>query len=479
MTPAAKNETAELARDGRVITTVHSIIGRLKPGVTIPQARANIAAIESHLPRPPWQPTITIKMLPLRTFLFGDQRLTASVLVIGTLLFLLVASANLGNLALSQLMQRERELAVRRALGAARSRVIAQLLVENAVLSTAAALIGLLIACVVRNLLTSLPSYTAEIYARLPLDFQVVLFTACLLALVIVVFGLIPAIRISDVQLASAMKANQVTTTSRRDHLRFLSMVSAAEIAIVVGLSSSAVLMVRSFLNMRYRELGIRTENVTAATLSLTASKYRDTNRELSFLDAVLARTKAIPGVEAAALSVGSEIPPGMGYVTNTARIEGRPLPVDSRSKPQTKYQVVSAGYVQALGIPLLDGRFIKDTDGPSSPPIVVISHEFAERYFPHQDAIAIDCKAATCTMESGTASSESLVMSKPQGQPPRPPHSSTSPITRAPAVPCTIWGSSCAPLCRRSRLPPRSAMSSPPSIQSNPSAPSKPSTSD
>lgn len=118
--PAAKNEVAELARDGRVITTVHSIIGRPKPRVAIPQARAEIAAIQSHLSLPPWRPTITIKMSPLRTFLFGDERLTASVLVIGALLLLLVASANLGNLALSQLMQRERELAVRRALASHR-----------------------------------------------------------------------------------------------------------------------------------------------------------------------------------------------------------------------------------------------------------------------------------------------------------------------------------------------------------------------
>lgn len=389
ITPLARNEAGELARDGRVITTVHGVFGRLKPGVTIPQARANIAAIQSHLPLPPWRPTITIKMLPLRTFLFGDQKLTASVLVIGALLFLLVASANLGNLALSQLMQRERELAVRRALGAPRSRVIAQLLVENTLLATSAALIGLFIAWAVRNLLASMPSYAAEIYARLPLDFHVVLFTTCLLALVVLVFGLIPALRISDIQLASAMKASQLTTTGRRDHLRFLSLVAATEIAIVVGLSTSAVLMVKSFWNLRYRELGIQSEHVTAATLNLTASKYWHINRELSFLDALLTRTKVIAGVEAAALSVASEIPPGGGgHVIQTASIEGRPLPMDSRSKPQTKYQVVSAGYLDALRIPLVNGRFVSETDGPSAPPVVVVSQEFARRYFPHQNPI-------------------------------------------------------------------------------------------
>ncbi len=387
ITPAAKNESAELARDGRVITTVHSVIGRLKPGVTIPQARAEIAAIQSHLPLPPWRPTITIRMLPLRTFLFGDEKLTASVLVIGALLFLMVASANLGNLALSQLMQRERELAVRRALGASRSRVIAQLVVENAVLATAGAIIGLLIACTIRKLLAAMPSYTSEIYARLPIDFRVVLFTGCLLAAVVLVFGLIPAIRVSDVQLTYAMKASGLTT-NRRDHLRFLSLVAAAEIAIVVGLACSAVLMVKSFWNLRYRELGIEAEHVVAATLNLTGSKYQDPKREFLFLDMLLARTKAIPGVESAAISVGSEIPPGNGQVTQTVRIEGRPMAADSRSKPQAKYQVVSAGYLKTLGIPLVDGRFIRDSDGPSAPPVAVISRNFAVRYFPNESPI-------------------------------------------------------------------------------------------
>lgn len=135
---------------------------------------------------------------------------------------------------------------------------------------------------------------------------------------------------------------------------------------------------------MRYRELGIQTEHVIAATFNLSASKYRDLHRELSFVDDLLARTKAIPGVEDPAISVGSEIPPGSGHVTNTVRIEGQPLAVDSRQKPLAKDQDVSSDYFKTLRIPLLQGRFIRDTNGPSAAPVVLVSGELALRYFPH-----------------------------------------------------------------------------------------------
>ncbi len=173
ITPLAKNEAAELARDGRVTSIVHDIVGRLRPGVTAKQAHADLASIQAHLPPLPWHPTITIQVLPLRQHLFGDQRTTALVLAGGSLLFLLLASANLGNLALAQLMQRDRELAVRRALGASRVRVAMQLLIENAVVATVACVAGLGVAVGIRNGLAAMPQYQTGLYAALPLDMRV------------------------------------------------------------------------------------------------------------------------------------------------------------------------------------------------------------------------------------------------------------------------------------------------------------------
>lgn len=388
MTPLAKNEAGELARDGRVITIVHNVIGRLKPGITQAQAHDDLAAIQAHLPLPPFHPTITIKMLPLRAYLFGDQKITASVLVIGSLLFLLVASANLGNLALSQLMQRDRELAIRRALGAARTRVIAQLVMENAVITVSACIAGLGVAICIRNLIAAMPQYQARFYAELPVDGRVLLFTGGALAGIVLVFGLLPALRVSDVQLATAIAAGQTTVAGRRLHLRYLSLVAVVEIAMVVALSSSAALMLKSFWNMRYRELGFQSQHAITSTLNLSASRYDDEHRQVAFMDRLLERASAIPGVVKVAISAASEIPPGAGHATNIARIEGRPLPRDSRQKPVMRNQEVSAGYFSILQVPLIAGRLLRDSDGSDAAPVVVVSKEFVRRYFPQQSAI-------------------------------------------------------------------------------------------
>ena len=328
------------------------------------------------------------RYLPLRTYLFGDAKLTAAVLVIGSLLFLLVASANLGNLGLSQLLQRERELAVRRALGAARSRLIAQLLSEDVIIVIAAWIVGLFFALAIRNALAATPSYEASLYAELPIDATVLFFTGILLLIVIVLFGLIPALRVTDARIDTVIKAGQATVAGKDHYFRFHSLVAAIEIAIVVGLSSSAILTVRSFWNMRYKDLGIQPERVIAATLNLGSSQYKDRRRELDFINQVLTNTKSMPGVEDAAISIASEIPPGTFHAANTVRIEGRPLPVNSRQKAVMRPQNVSADYFRILHVPLLDGRPLRDGDTSDATQVVVVNHEFARRNFPGDNAI-------------------------------------------------------------------------------------------
>ena len=388
ITPLAKDEAAELARDGRVLTIIHSVIGCLKPGVTLRQAHDDIAAIQAHLPVPPFHPTITIKALGLRTYLFGNERLTASVLVAGALLFLLVACANLGSLALAQMLKRERELAMRRALGASCSRLVAQLMAENVLIAIAAWALGLLLAFGIRNALAAMPSYDASLYAELPIDATVLLFTAALLPVVVSLFGLVPALRMSDVRMDAAIKTEQPSVAGARHHYLLLSVIAAAEIAIVVGLSTSAVLTVRSFWNMRYRDLGIQSRHVIVATLNLSSSKYKDSRRELDFIGQILVNSKSIPGVEQAAVSIATEIPPGAWHATNTVRIDGRPLAVNSRQKALMRPQNVSTGYFNILHIPLLAGRLLRDSDASHAPEVVVLNREFARRYFSHENAI-------------------------------------------------------------------------------------------
>ena len=387
ITPLAKDKARDLARNGYV-TVVHDIVARLKPGVRPAQAQADLSAIQAHLPTLPWHPTITIQVLPLREHLFGDQRTTALVLAGGSLLFLLLASANLGNLALAQLMQRDRELAVRRALGASRVRVAMQLLIENAVVATVACVAGVGVAAAIRNGLAALPQYQGGLYGALPMDGRVLLFTAATLGAVVLVFGLIPALRVSDVRLNAAITAGQTNVAGRRFQLRYLSLVAMVEIAIVVALSTSAVLTLESFWNMRYRGLGFEPGHTVTATFTLNAARYAESQAKTAFLNQVLAGVEAIPGVRQAAVAVASEIPPGGGHATNNARIEGQTLPMDSREKAVMRNQEVSAGYFKILRIPLIAGRLLADTDGPDSAPVVVVSRDFERRYFPQQSAV-------------------------------------------------------------------------------------------
>ena len=383
ITGLGKNQAAELARDGKVFTVVRNIIGRLKPGITNEQARQDLTAVQAHLPLPPWSPTITIKLLPLRDHLFGNAKVTGLVLVAGSLLFLLIASANVGSLSLVRLMQRDRELAIRRVLGAARARVISQLLIESSLLAVLACALGVLLAMSIRRLLVLFGPYRTSIYGNLPIDWRVVAFAGALLILTILIFGMLPALRMSDFHLGEAIAAGQTSITSKRHNLRLLSLVGAAEIAIVIALSCSAALMLKSFWNMRYKELGFASQHVIAATVNLGSSRYNDKNREFSFIRQLLERAAAIPGVEAVAPTIASEIPPGEGHATNNVKIEGRPLPVNSRHKALQQPQEVNAAYFRILQIPLLAGRLLRDSDRANTLPVVVVNNQFARRYFP------------------------------------------------------------------------------------------------
>jgi predicted permease len=167
-----------------------------------------------------------------------------------------------------------------------------------------------------------------------------------------------------------------------------LSLVGAAEIAIVIALSSSTALMLKSFWNMRYKELGFESQHEIAATINFSSSRYNDKQREFSFIRQLLERTAALPGVEAVAPTIAREIPPGEGQATNTVQVEGRPLPINSRHKALAKLQEVNADYFKILRIPLLAGRFLRDSDRVDAVPVVVVNQQFARRYFPRENAL-------------------------------------------------------------------------------------------
>jgi predicted permease len=381
ITPLGKDEAAE--REHRAGSIIFNVIGRLKPEATPAQARAEMEVLTSRLPLPAFGPTITLKMMTLRSRLFGDAKSAGIVLVAAAGFLLLIACANVSNMLLTRLLQRNQELAIRTALGASRAQLIRQLLGESARLGALACGGGVVLALWLRRILFALMPYRLPGLESLPFDWRVAGFAAALGMLATLAFGLLPAFRATDFHLSDALKTGAGGVRS----LRVLSMVGAAEIAIVLILSTGAGLMLESFWKIRYVNLGFQPDRLVVATLKLAGPRYRDKVQQHAFMTGLLERVRGLAGVDLAAAAAGADLPPGSWHATNSFAIEGRNQPLGG-ARPIANYPQVSADYFAIMGIPLLSGRLLADSDAEGSTPSVVVNRALAQRYFPGEDAI-------------------------------------------------------------------------------------------
>lgn len=385
ITPLGKDEAAEL--QFKVGSIVRNIVGRLKPGVTMPEARADMEVIVSRLPLPPFRPTITLKMLTLREYLFGNVKTAGLVLVAAAGFLLLIACANVSNLLLARWMQRDREMSIRAALGGSRARLICQLLTESALLGFLACAAGAALAFWARRPLLALsPSHVSGL-SDVPFDGRVLGFAIALGVLTTFLFGLLPALRATNVRLAESIKVGGAAVVGGRGSMHALSMIAAGEIAITLVLSAGTGLMLQSFWKMRYANLGFRPDHLLAATMNLTGPVFREKTRRIAFIRELLERTQGLPGVELATLTTADDIPPGDYHATNTFAIEGREQPLGG-PRPIGLYPMVSPDYFAIMGIPLLEGRLINEADGENAPPVVVVNQTLVRHYFDSQNPI-------------------------------------------------------------------------------------------
>ena len=384
ITPLAKDEAAELQR-ARSVSVIQNVIGRLRPGVSIPQAHAELMVIQAGLPPlgPNFHPQITIRMLPLRDHLFGNARVAGMVLIGAAAFLLLIACANVSNLLLARLAQRDREMAVRIVLGGSRARLIRQLLAESSVLGAAACTLGILLAYGLRVPLLALSPDRLAGFDRLPFDWRVLAFATLAGLSATVLFALAPAFRATEVRLADAIKSGSASVAGGRGRLRMLSAIAAVEIATVLVLSSGAGLMLQSFWKLRYTNLGFQPEHLVAATLSRPARGPRPS----AFIDELLARAQAIPGVDGVALSDAGNLPPGVFHATNQFVIEGRPLMANGQ-RPIARYQTITPAYFGLLHVPLLRGRLLDGRDTENSPNSIVVNQVLVDRYFRGEEPI-------------------------------------------------------------------------------------------
>jgi len=364
-------------------------IARLKPGVTVARAQTELSAIAAALATefPARNAGWGARVLPLHDQLSGEYRAALLVLSGAVAFVLLIACANVANLLLARGAARQREIAIRSALGAARARVVRQLLTESFVLAALGGALGLLVAQWGIALLLALSPVDLNPINTVSLSYPVLLFTATASLLTAIVCGLAPAFEGSRTEVQETLKdgARQVGAGVRHRRMRQAFVVS--EIALAVVLLVGAGLMLRSFGSLRRVNPGYNTNNILTLRLQLPNTKYRDDAQRIRFFHEAIARIQDIPGVEAAGAI--SYLPlTGLGAGTSFT-IEGYPPP---QPQPGRDYvvdvSVCDDGYFKAMNVPLKSGRFFSEREMAEKSNVVIVSESLARSYFPQGDAL-------------------------------------------------------------------------------------------
>jgi putative ABC transport system permease protein len=368
-------------------------IGRLRAGTSPADAQAELEAIRQHFEdtQPRGRPRLdgAAVVVPLQDRLLGDSRHLLLVLLGAVGVVLLIACANVANLLLSRALTREREYAVRGALGAARFRLVRQMLTESAILASAGALLGLLAATWATQALGRLAgqSQIVEGLSRVitvGVDARVLAFTTVLALLTTLVFGLAPALQSARTDLAEALKDGR-SPGSRRAHVQHAWIV--VQVALTIVLLTGAGLLLRSFATLLDVDPGYRAANVLTVRLSLPHAQYREGSQRQAFFDEVLERVARLPGVEQVALASNPPLT-GAGF-GGWPRVPGSPnTPSGGPEEPSTPITIVSPAYFQTLGIPILAGRGFTHTDDSRTGRVLILSESLARRLFPGEDGV-------------------------------------------------------------------------------------------
>jgi putative ABC transport system permease protein len=360
-------------------------IARLKEGVTLDQARAEMAVITKRLADqyPESNSTVVALVNSMQAQLVENVR-TALLVLMGAVGFvLIIACANVASLLLARATTRQREMAVRTAIGASRSRIIRQLLTESVLLALAGGLVGLALAWMAMPPLiklagSSLPSTNVSI------DFSVLGFTLLMAVIGGMLFGLAPARHAWRVDLRDALSETSRGSTGR-GVLHARSLLVVAEIALAMLLLAGAGLLLRSFDRLSNVAPGFTTDHILIGDLLLSPVAYKDSAVRMNFFDRVLEQTAALPGVRSA--GAASFLPvSGRGSALHF-NIQGRP-PASPRDFTIANYRTVSPGYFKTLEIPLISGRFIDERDREDAPDVCVINASMAKTYFPNQSPL-------------------------------------------------------------------------------------------
>lgn len=361
-------------------------IGRLRPGVSLAQARAGMDTIAARLEQqyPDSNTGWRVQLVPLHEQLVGNIRPALMVLLGAVGCVLLIACANVANLLLARAVGRRMELAVRTAMGASRWQLIRQLLTESILLSLCGGFLGFLLAVWGVPLLTKLSSGSIPRVEEIRISYRVLGFTLLISLVTGIVFGLLPAWQSSSKKLTDSLREGRRGSTAGLLHKRVLSLLVVSEVALALLLLVGAGLMIRSFISVRQVSPGYDPRGVLTAGIGLSPIKYGELPQQADFYQNFLAKIETLPGVVAAA---GVSKLPVVATVASTGfTLKGQP--VASGHEPSASFRVISPSYFQTMGIPFQQGRDFTVRDTKDTPDAVIINKVMAERFWPDEDPL-------------------------------------------------------------------------------------------
>ena len=363
------------------------VVGRLKPGVDLRSATADLQTIAAQLAKqyPDSNAGRTERAVPLQSDLVGDVRPALLVLVAAVALVLLIACANVANLFLARAATREREIAIRTALGANRFQIVRQLLIETSLLALLGGAAGLLLASWSTDALVAMGPSDIPRLNEIRVNGVVIAFTFGMAFLTSLIFGLIPALQASRPQVEQSLReASRGSTGGVRSHrLRFAFVVSqfALSLVLLVG----AGLLIRSFAELRSVQPGFDARRVVTFWQALPKARYGELDQQTQFFDKLLAKLAALPGIQDA--GIASPLPFTGNDQGRTFTIVGQPAPPKGM-EPAASLLTTNGSYFRTMRIPLKTGRLFEARDDKNAKPVVLINDTFARKYFPNQNPL-------------------------------------------------------------------------------------------
>jgi putative ABC transport system permease protein len=359
-------------------------IGRLKAGVTVTQAQAELDTISARLDAayPPTNRGWRVRAVPLTDFIVGDARRTLLLLLGAVGLVMLIACANVANLFLAHASARQREIAVRCAIGAGRGRIFRQVLTESVLLSVMAGALGLLLGRWGMQLLVAIGASGIPRLEQASLDRTVLVFSIAVSVATGLLFGILPALQLSRSNLVQSLREGTRGAGTRSRTRRALVV---AEVALALVLLASAGLLARSFRGLQQVDVGFQPAKLLTMRISLSGPKYREPEPAVAFFDEAVRRIEAVPGVRSAAAVLSLPVGGGGFYLGRGFIRPGLEHPAEGYN---SGFQMITPAYFRTLGVPVLHGREFDAHDTATGAPVAIINHTLAQRFFAGENPI-------------------------------------------------------------------------------------------